>query len=139
MRAIFNFIKEAGIALDGLWINKGGHEITVIGTHRRQDPKFYAFYDMPKTSQCSYFGIDAPDEMEVQINRDVFLKNQDSFKLAGKLKIEEGTWIITNKHWIYNRFLGKYRVGLICQEYHESMTTGIDPCYCDNTILDDEE
>lgn len=138
MRAIFNFVKEAGITLDGLWIESGGHKITVIDTQRREDPTFYAFYNMPKIGQCNIFGIDAPDEMEVEINRDVFLNNQDLFKLTGKLKIEDGTWIITNRNWIYNRFLGKYRIGLMCQAYHESVTTGInDPCF-DNAELDEE-
>lgn len=119
MRTIFNFIKEAAIAIDKFWIDSGGHEITIVG----KDQKFYAFYDMPNIKQCNMFGIDTPNEIEVQINRDVFLKNSELFALARKLKIENNTWQITNKYWMHNRFLGKYRISLLCQKYEECVTT----------------
>lgn len=53
MRAIFDFIKEVGIALDGLWIDNGGHEIRVVDIKLLETPVYYGFYNMPQIRRKS--------------------------------------------------------------------------------------
>ena len=85
----------------------------------------YGFYDYPTTSSHTTFGIDAPDELEIQFNAEILCQKLGKFPAIGTLLwIEESKWLVINRAWIYNRFIGKYRIQLVCQRYHESITTG---------------
>lgn len=146
MRAIFDFLKDALRRIDGYWIESAGHPVTVKGVFR-PDPNaqkdaiyredrgkvfekcvpvtLYGFYDYPSSSQCSMFGIDAPDELEVQVNAEIVSEKLGRvLEIGTLLSIESSDWLVINRSWIYNRFIGRYRLELACQRYQESVTTG---------------
>lgn len=145
MRAIFNFIKDVCRAADGIWIESAGHPITVKGIFRRKkddnelyiedagefiqlypEVLIYGFYDYPQLQQTSVFGIDAPDELEVQVNIAIVSDRLGGTPEIGTLlSIEDGDWIVINRSYIYNRFVGKYRLALNCARFQRSVTTGI--------------
>ena len=164
MRAIFNFVKDALRKIDGYWIENAGHPITVKGVFKSTgtglDPLYredrektfetitptliYGFYNYPKTSVYSLFGIDAPDELTIQLNAGILCNKLGKIPEIGTLlNIEEADWIVINRGWIYNRFIGKYRIELTCQGYQESTTLGKNGISIQtsskHTILDDEE
>jgi hypothetical protein len=144
MRKFFDLIKTAAKAIDGFWIENAGHPIVVSGVFRPtnnnidniycedRDKIFesmhvtiYGFYDYPTTSYCTTFGIDALNDLEVQLNAELLLKKLGKFPEIGTLLyIEQSNWLVINRSWVYNRFIGKYRISLICQRYQESVTTG---------------
>lgn len=142
MRKIFDFIKEAIITLDDLWINNAGHEIkiTEIPPIEGCNITIYGFYDIPKIGNNN-FGIDAPDKIEVQISMDTYLKHKDIIKLGSKLKIEGAQWKIVHTTWIFNRFLGKYRLELVCSmflEHKSPSENGVHMHAFGNKIIDEE-
>lgn len=139
MREIFNFLKDTLRKLDGYWIENAGHPIIVKGVFKANfDDKIlyqeefepctpvllYGFYDYPSEKQYSVFGIDAHDELELQVNAENLLrKMRKPIAIGTLLIIENDNWIVINRGWIYNRFIGKWRMNITCQRYQESVTT----------------
>jgi hypothetical protein len=155
MRAIFDFIKDICIKIDGYWIESAGHPIIVKGvfTVREKDEIYfgrwanlstinitiYGFYDYPTESQFSIFGIDSPEEMVVQINPEIVSEKLDGIPPIGTLlNIEGCDWLVVNRGYTHNRFIGKYRLSLQCQRYVESVTTGKNGIHTSSTIEDEE-
>lgn len=142
MRMIFDLLKNVARKLDGYWIDSAGHPIVIKGYFKARQTDgvylgnwvdfeaitptlIYGFYDYPGASQVSMFGIDAPDEMEVEINTEsVFYKLGLIIPIGTRMTIEDGEWIVINRRYVYNRFIGKYRLALTCVRYQESVTTG---------------
>lgn len=140
MRVIFDFIKYVCRKIDGYWIESAGHPIIVKGvfTVREKDEVYfgrltnlspiniiiYGFYDYPTESQFSIFGIDSPEEMVVQINPETISEKLVP-AIGTLLNIESCDWLVVNRAYVHNRFIGKYRLALQCQRYQESVTTGI--------------
>jgi hypothetical protein len=155
MRAIFDFIKDVCRKIDGYWIENAGHPILVKGvfTAREKDELhigkwadfspinaiIYGFYDYPAESQFSIFGIDSPEEMVVQINTEMASANMNGIPAIGTLlNIENCNWIVVNRGYVHNRFIGKYRLSLQCERYQESVTpTGKNGVHCSK--IEDEE
>jgi len=146
MRAIFNFLKDVCRAVDGLWIESAGHPIIVKGIMHRKKPDtnalyiedqreltkiypevtIYGFYNYPQMQYFQMFGIDSPDELEVQVNNEIVTEKLSGLPVIGALlEIESDDWIVINRSYIYNRFVGKYRLALVCQRFQRSITTGI--------------
>ena len=143
MRAIFDFIKNTLKKIDGYWIENAGHPIIVKGVLKpisTKDPLYhdgrgefvqiypqvliYGFYDYPKMRSIQMFGIDAPDELDVQFNAEILCAKLGKMPEIGTLlSLEQSDWIVINRTWVYNRFIGKYRIELECQRYQESITT----------------
>lgn len=148
MRAVFDFIKDTLRKIDGYWIESAGHPIVVKGVFKRDEAveklyredrgtvfdtlphvTFHGFYDYPTLPSLTCFGIDAPDEMEVQVNYDIVTSRLGKVPEIGTLlTIEQSDWMVINRSYIYNRFIGKYRLALLCARYQESVTTGNGTC-----------
>ncbi len=163
MRILFDFIKDAMRKIDGYWIESAGHPIVIKGKFTPQQSiaiysedrgtKFearvpvliYGFYDFPVSYAYSTFGIDAPDELTIQVNAENLIKKAGEIPVIGTLLwVEQSDWLVINRAWIYNRFVGKYRLEFTCQRYHESVTTGKNGVYMQTQSghtmeLDDEE
>lgn len=145
MRAIFDTIKGLLRKADGFWIDNAGFPIVVTGV-LKPDTKverlyledgckvfnsqtpilLYGFYDYPSEGNyMNMFGIDAPDEMEIEFNEENVLKKLGMLpEIATVLRIEDATWTVIQRKRIYNRFIGRYRLSLTVTRYQESVTTG---------------
>jgi hypothetical protein len=117
MRMIFDLAKEAARVMDGLWIKNAGNKIKLLNSNK----VIYGLYDLPENKNRSPWAIDNPDIMLVEISIDD-AGNLDHTKLNQYLLIEDSTWKIINYHFIRNRYLGRYRMGIICSRCEECAT-----------------
>ena len=145
MRALINWFKIIANGLDGVWINNGGWPIEVIGyfkpTAKPSDSlyiedraemiklekpiKIYGFYTLPEIKHLSYFGIDSPDEMIIEVNPNNICRMLGKLLSPGLVLETEGMkWLVVNIRWRHHWFFGKRRMSLHCQMYQESITTG---------------
>jgi hypothetical protein len=147
MRIIFDFIKNVLRKVDGYWIESAGHPVTIKGYCKRDKTVeklylegtvfvaippvlIYAFYDYPKQQQLNTFGIDEPDEIGIQVNAKVAYSKLGLIPPIGTLLlVEDSDWLVVNRNYIYNRFIGKYRLNLTCRRYQESVTAGKNSIY----------
>lgn len=148
MRKIIDLVKTSLKKIDGYWIESSGHPIIIYGEIQRQNEnkdKFYfedsekititytepiliyGIYEYPSRSgEYRIFGIDASDELSIEVNYDILLQKLKRMPKAGMLlKIEDENWIVVDCNWIYNKFIGKKRLQLICSRYAESVTSGV--------------
>ncbi len=88
----------------------------------------YCSYD-PKNAQnlVNAFGIDAPDELEIEFNyRDVLQKVGHPPKVGSRLYTPHlrENWVIIQRNLGEFKMWGALRLTLICQRFQESTTTG---------------
>jgi hypothetical protein len=149
MRQLFDVVKGAIKKLDGYWIENAGHPIVIYGAieidkagegaekiYIEDKYKFkniysqpiliYGIYEYPSTPAMRAFGIDEPDELNIEVNCETLLEKLKMLpKIGTLLKVEEADWIVIGRNWVYNKFIGKKRLNLTCQRYQESTTSGI--------------
>ncbi len=144
MRVVFDVIKGLARKADGFWIDNAGFPIVVTGVLRKdpnverlyleesskvfqsQEPVLlYGFYDYPDDKALNMFGIDSPEEMEIEVNEENVLKKLGKVPEIGTvLYIEDLNWTVIQRTRIYNRFIGRYRLKLTVMRYQEAYTTG---------------
>lgn len=144
MRKIVNLIKTSLKKLDGQWIESAGHPIFILGVieYETTDPLYlekvthkhiygspilvYGIYEYSPTNAMTAFGIDEPDELNIEVNYDILIEKLKMLpKIGTLLKVEEENWVVANYNWVYDKFIGKKRLNLTCRRYQESATCGI--------------
>ncbi len=138
MRKIFDFLKAAYVEVDRFWVNSAGWPVQVVGnvvskestneiyvedvpkqiTYFGAPTTIYGFYEKSTNSEFNAFGIDAPDEVYIELN----LSEWESRPFSGKgllLSIEGEGYIVVNLKIDHDSFFGKSRVGLICQRFQD--------------------
>lgn len=135
LRHIVDWVKDGAICLDGCFLDAVGHPVVFTGSvlerkdyttnkeRRYAMTMAYGTYELPTNTTQQIFGIDI--EFNIQsLNR----KLGRMPAIAEILFFEDSNWVIINKAYKHDRYLGKYRLILHCAMYHESTTNGETVC-----------
>lgn len=88
--------------------------------------QLYAFYEpIPSQNYQNQFGIDAPDEMQFELNYDAVLRTLGRPPKIGSRIFtphKRENWIIVQRNLDQFKFWGQFRLLLLCQRYQESVS-----------------
>lgn len=142
LRKIANFVKTSVASLDGCYLDAIGEPVFFTGVvvEKRNDKDdlyletqevcmheskcVYGSYESPyQNGKNSYFGIDVPDEIELEFNAKSLIKTLQRYPKQGELLyFENARWLIDETAHKHNRYLGKYRIIMRCHQYVISET-----------------
>lgn len=89
--------------------------------------KLRGFYSIPLSSAITTFGIDTPDEMQLQLGFNSTVKKIGMIPQIGDLMVDHanGHWVITDRARKDDMFRGTNRLVLTLSRFQESATTEV--------------
>jgi hypothetical protein len=118
-----DFLRMGTCTLDELYIEGTGRSLIHVGSNQQ----LRGFYEVPFNPDSNSFGLDAPDQMEIELGFRMTLKKIGSLPAIGDLIYlpqHQSNWKITAKRQNDDAFRGLNRLILTVARYQESTTNG---------------